>query len=351
MTSGSSFGSMSPQQNTGIEQGKRFALFATDSTQAAFEQVWVTVYEVALVRGGSATAVYQDDQGRRIDLRAFDGKAAQAVFLGEGALGAGDFDSFRVVLGDKVETFAKGSAVPKEYSLTGARSDKATVQAPLSNRRKLRGGSDDLVVDLNSAKWDWTGQSVKPVVQEGAELKLEETQGQLDADFVGQVRDVAENGPTRSLSLLDRGGRTVRVLLDEDAVVVRPDGSASTLERDAFVVVRGPFDMRARAIRSHTVIALPERKAGDVAHGLASMAKEGEFTLKVQQARGFTPDRVTMRVLVDEQTKFVGDRGATLSAEQFNQRVQAQKLVAVSLDGELAPVDGVVKARLVRVGR
>jgi hypothetical protein len=30
MTSGSSFGSMSPQQNTGIEQGKRFALFATD---------------------------------------------------------------------------------------------------------------------------------------------------------------------------------------------------------------------------------------------------------------------------------------------------------------------------------
>ncbi len=351
MTSGSTFGNVSPQQSAGIEQGKRFALFAADSTQAPFEQVWVTVYEVALLRGASGTTVFQDDQGRRIDLRAFDGKAAQAVFLGEGALGAGDFDSFRVVLGDKVETFAKGSAVPREFSVTGARAGKASVQAPLSNRRKLRGGSDDLVVDLNSAKWNWSGESVKPVIQEGAELKLEEAQGQLDADFVGQVRDVNENGPTRSMSLLDRGGRTVRVLLDQDAVVVRPDGSAATVDRDAFVIVRGPFDMRARAIRSHTAIILPERKAGEVAHGMASLAKEGEFTLKVLQARGFTPDRLTMRVLVDGQTKFVADRGATLSAEQFNQRVQSQKLLPVSLDGDLSPVEGVVKARLVRVGR
>ncbi|MCW5941288.1 MAG: hypothetical protein KIS66_03595 [Fimbriimonadaceae bacterium] len=354
---GSGFGG-SPMANNSsnpdrreIPLGRRFALIATDTTKKAFSQAWVRVYALDMVRGESVSRVFEDGQGRSLDLCALGTKQARSLFLGEGALGAGDFERFRVILGDELVVFTKDSATPKTYKVVGAKDGKATVEANVAGSRRLKGGNGDMEIDFNVANWVIEGETVRPALKDGPEPGNDDFRNQMRGDHAGRVRDLSERNGAREFTLLDRSGRTVRVVTDQDTAIVGA-GTAPLLEADRPAMVRGTYDARQRALVAETIVLLADDRAPSAMHGLATMAQDGGgFTLKVEQARGFLPDRLTVKVTADRTTKIVGDRGAAISLDDLLGRIKAQKVLPVSVEGEIDAKEGAVAATIVRVER
>lgn len=333
-----------------IPLGRRFAVIATDSTKKAFVQAWVNVYAVDMVRGETVSRVFEDAQGRSLDLCALGTKQARSLFLGEGALGAGDFERFRVVLGDELVVFGKDSATPKTYRIAGAKEGKATVEANVAASRRLKGGTGDMEIDFNVANWAIEGETVRPVVKDGPEPGNDDFREQMRGDHTGRVRDLTDRNGEREFTLLDRSGRTVRVVADADTSIIGA-GAAALLEADKPAMVRGTYDARKRALVAETIVLLADDRAPSAMHGQASMAHDAGFTLKVEQARGFLPDRLTVKVSVDRSTKIVGDRAAAISLEELLGRIKSQKLLPVSIEGEIDAKEGTVAATIIRVER
>lgn len=353
---GSGFGGSPMGSNAGnpdrreIPLGRRFALIATDSTKKTFAQAWVNVLAVDMVRGETVSRVFEDAQGRSLDLCALGTKRARSLFLGEGALGAGDFERFRVVLGDELIVFGKDSASPKTYRIAGAKDGKATVEANVSAGRRLKGGSGDMEIDFNIANWVFEGETARPVVKDGPEPGNDDFRDQMRGDHTGRVRDLSDRNGEHEFTLLDRSGRTVRVLTEADTSILGDD-TAALLEADKPAMVRGTYDARRRALVAETIVLLTDDRAPRAMHGLASMAQEAGFILKVEQARGFLPDRLTIRVSADRTTKIVGDRAAPITLDDLLGRIKSQKLLPVSIEGAIDAKEGTLAATIIRVER
>jgi hypothetical protein len=296
------------------------AVFATDNLNRDYDQVWVKIHRVELVRDSGTTTVFEDAAGRVIDLRKLrDASGARFSFLGQRAAPTGTYSAVRVRMGSEL------TLVPKGNSTGQSRQFAAAYDVPglpgfsqiSFNQRQTVGGSTRLVVDFDLSAWavDSTTGRVTALVKPGEDRGLDDRTRHEAEDYEGLVSGLSGSAPNQTFRLGEWS-----VTTSATTRIFREVGAANpVLANGTSVEVRGTFVQGT--LKADSIKIEDESGTDDPADlkGLVSSfnAATGQIQVTILRARGFVPSGTRYLVQDSAQTLHLSDAGMRLSREDF----------------------------------
>lgn len=311
-------------------------LFASDSFNDDYSQVWVTVHQVSL---GDRT-VFSSPGGTVLDLRTLrDASGARFSFLGDATMPVGSYDDIRIELAKNLVLVPVGGTVGQartfadRYDIGAA--GRSELRVPV--RQTVAPGRQSLVVDFDLAQWtlDLSAQVVAQVVR-GSGQGLDDRGRHESDDYGGTLSGLAGVAPNQTFRLL-RMGSLLDVRTDASTRIFYGSGAANPrLANNLRVEVTGVF---VAGVLLASAIKI-EDGPGDDPHDIkgavvTSDASARRLEVRVSRARGFVPDRAVYSVTTTTATRFLTDAGLPITAAEFFAALTA---------GVLVEAEGVVSA-------
>lgn len=328
--------------------------FATDSLRTDYDHVWVKVFKVTLANGTDSSVVFDDANGRIIDLKTLrDGVGNRYSFFDSANVPAGTYTNVRVELDENLMIVPTGSNVAqnKKFQVglakTGAAGHSELV---LPINLTLNPGENNLVLDFDLANWNVNANGdVSAVLKSGDGQGLNDRNRHQDEDYRGVIHNLAGTAPVQTFEL-SRNGQALTVRTDSNTSVVRESGQPNPVLSDGQLVqVRGTF---TNGTLNATLILLDEQANIEPNHaiGVASSIdpNAGSFILTISECFRILPDRANYLVTTDGTTRFTSDAGVSMTmAEWFAALNSAGTNAKVEVAGTI--VGTVFHARVIRL--
>jgi hypothetical protein len=341
----------------GASSGVSF--FITDGLHNGYDGVWVSVKKVELLSANGAQTVYENAEGKVINVRALNvGGEKRFAFVGEDKVPSGEYVGVRVTVGSKVVLFPTGSAngLEREFSgLDGSGNKQLTAEfgAP-----KAINGSGDVVIDFKLDDWTDDGTFVHNAgIVEGPSEELNDPTCHEEAHFKGTVSSLTGEAPNQAFVLNSEHGVKMKVFTDEATAIFNANGDPNpALGNNKRVEVRGKFIPGERGILAAS-IAIRESESSGGPHMVAGPTSDIEpelnrFQVHIREAEGFVPgaDQITV------QTTFTGTRyfsagGVSISMAEFFETLLENPEMAVEAHGTVTGEgqDAVLNATTVKL--
>ena len=302
-------------------------IFATDSFSETYDHVWVTIHRVEVDSSdGSAQVVFDDAQGKTIDLKTLRDAAGQRfALLGAGKVNTGIATGVKITVDNGVVLFPAGApggqVTPVDDAVAHDAQGHAVLSFPLTAPRSLASGHDDLVVDFDLADFSVSNGKVRPVVKEGAKVGLDDPTRHEREEYKGVLSQLAGASPAFTF-MLTREGSTISVVTDAQTTFFNADGTPNPkLAEGQTVAVRGLFDIASQRLTASEVkirAAGGEQEPAEV-EGVSGAvnAMAGTFTLTAHQVEHLVPTQTTVNVVTGSGTVFRAKGGITLTAADF----------------------------------
>lgn len=293
------------------------SLYVTDDLTTQYSHVWVTLLKAEVVGPSGAVTLYDDNEGRTIDLTTLSGNGlARFALLAQTQIPAGEYTTAKFTFKNELSLVPTGGTEAVTRTFKAATGDTAVI--PLSLTGSLS-GKCNLVADFDLKNWTDDGTSVSTVVKRHDGQGLGDKNRQNDNSLHGTVSGLTGTAPAYSFTIT-RGASTVKVVTDAATAITSHDASTSpTLANGARVEIIGAFDTTLNAVLATSV------KVGDDAaqdhgarvEGAASAATESGFTLTVGGCDGFIPKTTTVTVTLTDATVYRSRPGITYTKAEF----------------------------------
>ncbi|MES1228055.1 MAG: DUF5666 domain-containing protein, partial [Armatimonadota bacterium] len=312
--------------------------FVTDDFTPLYDQVWVTLYTIDLVKDDdTVVSVYVNADGEQIDVRALTtGLAGKYRFLGTTSIPAGTYKGFNVTVAKSVSLYAVGSSTPTVVSLPDeldAGAGKSQIKVTFPKPRTFASG-DAFPIDFKLKDWAIVaGRLVCKIVQgDGSGIDDGTKHEQHGVD--GVVSELAGTAPSQTFTLTAKGDdrRHISVTTNEKTVVLSAEPNTNPeLANGQSVEVEGTFDVTTKTFLASTIhirpaVAVVDQKAEGLVYDASA---EGKFNLQVSQARGFVPAERKVHVVTSDSTQFFDAAGAPITSETFYSTLLATPTPAV----------------------
>ncbi|HLJ54251.1 MAG TPA: DUF4382 domain-containing protein [Chthonomonadaceae bacterium] len=286
--------------------GTRAALdvYVTDGFSDQFKQVLATLFKIELTTDGTNfTTVFEDDNGRTIDLASLSNTSE---LLASVTVPAGSYTGARITFGDHV-TLVSNAGVSTSVAVAsdvGAQANGQVAITVNTPARVLAHQTNSVTVDFKLAEFQLVGGTLRPSIACGAGLGPHPG-GQRTAHIEGAV--TAVNGTT-SFTLQGDHGRTTTVNLTSTTTVTSGQtGAAATLAVGQNVIVEGTYDPSTATITATSVTlndftSIVHAEATGTVASVDSAA--GTFVLTLMRAEGIRPTGGTITVATFPNTEF-----------------------------------------------
>jgi hypothetical protein len=320
---GGSGGSSDP--GTGGAGTSNLDLFVTDNMVEGYDNVWVTIRKVELVSASGNRTVFDDAEGKTIDVRSLRDSAGQRFrLLGRCAIANGDYTGLQVTVSENVSVVPTGAEAAVEATFEGsvAGQKAMTVNFPsVENIRRPR----QLVVDFDLPNWTLTGTTVSATNDAYLAIVRDPILGDLgrhDRDeYRGTVSNLVGEAPTQTFTLT-RGVNTMTVRTDGDTVIFNANGAPSpVLANGQRVEVYGAFSTTDNSLLANRVKIQGELEEASRLKGrIDSFSSENNtMVVRVLDRDGFRPATTTVNVAYGLTTRFFGVRGVALTEAEFEE--------------------------------
>lgn len=310
---------------SGAESGaSNLNVFITDDLNAGYDNVWVTIYEINLVRPGNSTTVFSSTDGVQVDLRALNDGNSLFQFLGAADVPAGAYVSAEVLMDKSLVLFptgaSTGTAAEFEDSFDSG-VGLSLVPVPFSSPQNINGNAS-LVLDFDLSQWTLNAGKVNPEIVRDDGNGLSNLQRHYLHEIEGTIVGLNGNSPNQAFVLRIQQGRNFRVVLDADTIVYRGDGNGdASLANGQRAEVYGRFDTTRQAfvasrvkIKDSSGNGNEDKVKGDVVEGTST--SDG-FEVTTTFVRGFLPMSDTIQVSYNGSTTFFGAGGQPVTKSEF----------------------------------
>jgi hypothetical protein len=289
-----------------------------------FDHVWVNVKQVALVGASGDRLLFDDPEGRLIDLKTLrDAAGRRFNLLSNRAVSSGHYSGIRVVVDSNLSVFTAGSSTATDATFEGSTGPTTTMNLNFASPRELRGGSN-LIVDFDLSRWTLNGNVVSAT--DGQFLNIVEDsrvddplRHELD-DYHGMVSSVTGAAPTQTFTL-SRGSSTLQVTTDANTSIYNENGAPSpVLANGERVEVTGVFSTATNSLLATTIKIENEDEVNeDEVKGqiTATSSTDGTLTIDVIRASGFVPETSTLTIQAGANTRYFSDTGVVLTRDEF----------------------------------
>jgi hypothetical protein len=313
--------------STGAQGG--VGIFMTDDLNTGYSAVWVTVFKVELARqGGGFVTVFDDPNGKVVNLRALNDGSARYAFLGRDTVPAGTYVGMRFTLDKNVRLRPTGSGLTQarefdDVYINTSNSQQAILSFNFGTPKIVTGATTDLVADFVLASWTENGLKVQnAVVAEGAGTGLTNPSRHEEDRFKGTVTGLSGTSPNFSFTLNLQGGTAVTVNTNTNTAVFNHNGSQNPeLANGKRVEVRGTFDPTTRVVvaASVKIKTSGDNDDEDEIKGVATVvdANLGTFNVAVDDADGFLPTAWSVLVTTSLNTRYFSHSGVMMTKVEF----------------------------------
>ncbi|RYG23079.1 DUF4382 domain-containing protein [bacterium] len=289
----------------------RVGVFITDDL-GAYDHVWVTVKAIKLNGPAGTRTVFSDPDGKQVDLASLNTAGASTfAFLGLGSIPEGRYTNVEVTLDDNLVLFPAGATVGQERTFEGSTGGQKLLTVLVDDSGEDIRGDDNLVIDFDLSRWNDNGATVTAFATVRDHEGLGDLHRHHGEDYHGTVSNLSSTGFT----LVTRQGATpITVTTDANTQIF---GDLSTLANGQRVEVRGAFSTSTRTLVATSVKIETGNNNEDEARGDVTTIGDNSFDLTVDETEGFLPSNTALHVTYTANTRFRGDRGATLTEAQF----------------------------------
>ena len=301
--------------STSTTSGGTLTLYATDSMDGN-DQVWVQLHKVELLSTLDRVAVFQDDAGKTINLRALrDGSGARFLFLGQTSIPAGEFTTAILTLSRDVNTVPAGqtNALKDVFDDSLLKNGFTEIQITLDSARR---GNDSLILDFDLANWVNNGGVISPVVKSLRDGTLSNVARHEKDDLKGTISGLTPTSFVLNLPF----GRTIQVNLKPTTVITRSDGGANpVLANGQIVKVLGIVSPAERSVQADQVTIKIDDNGdlGDEVKGTITQVSDLAYDLVVTRARGFLPPGSKVRIQATSTTVYLNNLGQPITKAEF----------------------------------
>lgn len=297
--------------------GATLSLFAADDLTTSYSHVWVTLLKAEVVGPDGAKTVYDDSEGRTIDLTTLSGNGqAKFALLAQAEIPAGEYTSARFTFKNALSLVPTGSTTAVTRTFRGATGDTAVIPLALAGRLS---GKCSIVADFDLSQWTDDGTTVGTVVRRHDGQGLDDGARHERNELRGAVASLSGTAPELTFTV-SHGASTVKVITDSSTVITSHDESTSpTLANGARVEVSGAFDPTVSAIRATSIKIGEDSETEHDARveGAPSAASTAGFTLMIGHCDGLLPTSTTVAVTFSSATVYRSDHGLTLTQAEF----------------------------------
>lgn len=322
-----------------VPGGAQVTAYATDSFTDDFDHVWVKLYKVDLVGDTQRFTVFEDAAGRDVDLKSLrDATGQKYSFLDAAAVSAGTYKQVDVSLDKTATLFAKGSTTGTTRQFDDRFNDPSD---PTKSRLVMNApglvvaGKVNVIVDFDLATWlIQPNGRINAFLKRGLGSGLDDKDRHVDDDFGGRVSGLAGTSPNFTFTLVRGNGRNFTVKTDSNTRIFNENGAANPqLANTQHVEVSGSLVagvFLATAIRIEGSGGGSSEDPHKIKGATSSLDEaNGQFDIRVDFARGFTPTTTTYRVKTSATSRFLSDTGATLTKSEFFTLLTAAKKAEV----------------------
>jgi hypothetical protein len=304
------------------------SLFATDNLTTGYDHVWVVVKRVELTGPNGTQVLFDDPEGRVVDLRSLRDEAGRRFrLLSNRSISSGRFTGMRVTLDESATVFTTGASSGTVATFEGAEGGDKVLSLTFPNGRIVGGGAK-LIVDFDLANWNLDGTTLSAT--NGAYLALVEDNslGNIDRhdrdEYKGFVANLSGTAPNQTFTLT-QGVATVTVRTDANTSIFNENGTTSpTLTNGTRVEVYGAYSSADNAIIASRIKIDNENDEDEGVKGRITNFTVGSnsITIDLIRARGFLPSNSTVTIQYADDIRFFGRRGTRFTVDQFEAALQ-----------------------------
>ena len=300
-------------------------MFATDSLNAGYSNVWVQLRKVQLESSDGPVTIFDETAsgGRWVDLRALrDGGGQRYLFLTDAPLPGGFYTGVTVTVGRTLGIVPSASTATKDVTFIDGSGDNMTFsftfRTPIDFSLQ-----PNFVVDFDLGAWDESvGQVTTSTnyIRTGAATNIDNLSRHEESDYSGTVSSVVGVAPSQRF-VLTNGTETVNVATDSATVIFHNDGAVNPeLLAGSRVQVTGVFKSSTEFLLARRIKIEREAESSNTrVEGLVTRADRSAGTYDVSLARstGFFPGGTALMVATDASARYFGPSGLSLSKNDF----------------------------------
>lgn len=323
--------------------------FATDSVNDDFSHVWVKVHKIEIV-GNARETLFEDVAGREIDLKSLRDLAGAKYTLMESAnVANGAYTQAIVTLGRDLTVVPTGGTVGqlKQFSddHLSANAGKCELNLPLAGFNAV--GTQNLILDFDLATWIVQPDGkVKATLKRGNGQGIENENRHIGDDFGGRIQALSGTSPNFTFTLLRGNDRHFNVKTDSNTRIFNQNGAANPILANAqHVEVSGAF---VGGILLATAIKIENEDRDDDPHKIKGPGTEanGDLSVTVRLAFGFTPDATIYSVITSPITRYLSNAGVSLTRAEFIAQMATSTEIEVEGTARAGGVFSAVKLKL-----
>src|SRR5688572_8490181 len=237
------------------------AVFVTDDLNTFYEAVWVTMYRVELQsQGGGFVTVFDDPNGKVINLRALNDGNPRYAFLGKDRVPEGTYTGMRFTLDKDVRINASGggSAQARVFDapyINPSNPEQAILLLNFAAPKTITGTNNQIVADFVLASWTENGTVIQnAVLSEGTGTGLNDNNRHDEDKFKGTVSGLSGTSPDFTFTLNLRSNNQVTVTTNSATSFFNNNGHPNPqLANGKRVEVRGTFDAATNTVVATTI--------------------------------------------------------------------------------------------------
>lgn len=299
------------------------SFFATDNLNAGYDGVWVKVLKAELRKSDDTfTTVFNDADGRVINLRALSDGSARYAYFGFKGVTPGTFTGMRFTFDRAVTLFPTGATNGQQRVFDDIYGTPNAVIGFLFNTPKSISSASDIIVDFDLSAWeDVSGEIRNAVIQEGNGSGFGSPDRHESDDYQGTISGLTGTAPNQIFVLSSFAGTKIEVETTSTTTVFNNNGSLNpTLANGVRVEVRGQFNPSTQRLVAQTIKIKNSSDDDEFeVKGSPQSANSGArtFVVSVRESEGFIPTQSTVNVVVNDNTRFFTDRGVAITEAAF----------------------------------
>jgi hypothetical protein len=333
---------------SGTGTGNPVSLYITDNVREEYSHVWASIRRVDLVSASGATTVFEDPAGKVVDLRALrDTQGEKFALLTRATVPNGTYTGLQVVLAEQVTLVPKESTVGQTATFAGASNGLKTISVAFAAPRPSTAATP-LVLDFDLAQWTVANGVVTAPNDGFAKIGngngLQNPARHVELKYRGTITGFTGAAPTYSFRLTS-GVFAVTVETTASTTILNSDGSPNpVLANGKPVEVEGKMDA-ARNVLVASKVKIRVPGAGDDPARVSGTVEDpgpvgGPLQVRATLAGGFLPGGAIVTVATTNGTKYLTDRGAPITREEF----WASLAAGVGVEAEGVFANGVLTA-------
>ena len=321
-------------------------IFVTDDLNTNFEAVWVTVLKIELEKqGGGFVTVFDDPNGKVLNLRALNDGNPRYAFLGKDRVPEGTYVGMKWTLDKDVRINASGggSAQARVFDdpfINPANPEQAILTLNFAAPRTVTGTTNDIIADFVLSSWTENGVKIQnAILAEGSGAGLGDNSRHDEDKFKGTISNLSGTSADFTFTLNMHSHNTVTVSTNSMTSIFNNNGAPNPqLANNKRVEVRGTFDAATRTVVATSIKIKGANDNDDEdeaeANGIATEVDlpTGTFDVELGEAEGFLPVQPIVHVVTSSSTLFFSHGGMSLTQAQFFNIIAAGN-VRVEVEG------------------